>query len=260
MNASAVEIELGAPLGVGADLEQEQLALDGLVGRELGDAEHVDELVDLLLDLLERVMLGVDAQRDARDAGALGRPDGERVDVEAAAGEHRRDAGERAGLVLEEDRDRVLHDVASTGSSYSTMSIAAAPAGIIGKHCSAGSTRQSIDDGAVERERLAQRGLELGLGLDEHPDAAVGLGELDVVRHVGAEVDVRAAAVEEHVLPLRDHAEVAVVDEHDDDREVVDAPRSSSSCAVIWKQPSPSTQTTVASGRAAFAPIAAGIP
>ena len=33
-----------------------------------------------------------------------------------------------------------------------------------------------------------------------------------------------------------------------------------SSCAVIWKQPSPSTQTTVASGRAALAPTAAGIP
>ena len=33
-----------------------------------------------------------------------------------------------------------------------------------------------------------------------------------------------------------------------------------SSCEVIWKQPSPSTQTTVASGRAAFAPMAAGSP
>ncbi len=32
------------------------------------------------------------------------------------------------------------------------------------------------------------------------------------------------------------------------------------SCPVIWKQPSPSTQTTVASGRAALAPIAAGMP
>src|SRR6266849_4959022 len=31
-----------------------------------------------------------------------------------------------------------------------------------------------------------------------------------------------------------------------------------SSCCVIWKQPSPSTQITVASGRAAFAPIAPG--
>ena len=33
-----------------------------------------------------------------------------------------------------------------------------------------------------------------------------------------------------------------------------------SSWHVIWKQPSPSMQTTVASGRAAFAPIAAGTP
>ena len=33
-----------------------------------------------------------------------------------------------------------------------------------------------------------------------------------------------------------------------------------SSWQVIWKQPSPSMQTTVASGRAAFAPTAAGRP
>src|SRR4029079_7505327 len=72
------------------------------------------------------------------------RPDSEGVDVEAAPGEHRRDPGECAGLVLEQNGDGVLHDAASTGSSNSTMSTAAAPVGIIGKHCSAGSTRQSI--------------------------------------------------------------------------------------------------------------------
>ena len=33
-----------------------------------------------------------------------------------------------------------------------------------------------------------------------------------------------------------------------------------SSWQVIWKQPSPSMQTTVASGRAALAPTAAGSP
>ena len=31
-----------------------------------------------------------------------------------------------------------------------------------------------------------------------------------------------------------------------------------SSCAVIWKQPSPSTAHTIRSGRPTFAPIAAG--
>ena len=144
LNASDVEISSARRSGVGAHPEQQQLAFDRLLGRELGDAEDVDELVDLLLDLLQRVVLAVDAERDARDADAFGRPDRERVDVESAPCEHRRDARQRAGLVLDEHGDRVLHGVASTGSWYSTMSIAAAPAGIIGKHCSAGSTRQSI--------------------------------------------------------------------------------------------------------------------
>ena len=41
--------------GGAATLSDEQLALDGLAGLELRDAEDVHELVDLLLDLLERV-------------------------------------------------------------------------------------------------------------------------------------------------------------------------------------------------------------
>src|SRR5262249_27530753 len=128
-----------------AHLQEQQLALDRLAGGELGHAEHVDELVNLLLDLLERVLLAVDAQRDAGDTRPFGRSDGKRVDVEAAAGEHRRDARERSGLVLHHDAQGALHWRAScsSGSSYSTISSAAAPAGIIGKHCSDWSTRQS---------------------------------------------------------------------------------------------------------------------
>ena len=38
------------------DLEQRELALDRLVRLELADAQDVDELVHLLLDLLERVL------------------------------------------------------------------------------------------------------------------------------------------------------------------------------------------------------------
>src|SRR5579864_8429104 len=49
------------------DLEQCELALDRFAGRELLDTQHVDELMHLLLDLLERVVLAVDAQRDTRD-------------------------------------------------------------------------------------------------------------------------------------------------------------------------------------------------
>ena len=110
----------------------------------------------------------------------------------------------------------------SSGSSYSTISSAAAPAGIIGKHCSDWSTRQSTTAVRPERERLLQRRRELVLGVDGDPERAVGLGEACVVGHLMRQVDVRAAAVEEHVLPLLHHAEVAVVDEHDDDRQVLE--------------------------------------
>src|SRR5262249_26790701 len=138
----------------------QQLTLDRLAGSELSHAQDVDELVDLLLDLLERVLLAVDAKGDAGHAGSLRRPDGQRVDVEPSAREHRRDARERARPVFDLHGQRVLHGSAliawasvSPGSEYSTISSAAAPAGIIGKHCSACSTRQSTT--AVRPEAIA---------------------------------------------------------------------------------------------------------
>src|SRR4029453_3344781 len=104
------------------------------------DAQHVHELVHLLLDLLERAVLAVDAQRDARDVVLFRRADGEALDVVAAAREHLRDARERARLVLDEDRQGMSHptitcssSAVATASWYSTTSSAAAPAGIIGK-------------------------------------------------------------------------------------------------------------------------------
>ena len=214
--------QLRALVGGCADLDEQQLALDRLVGDELGHAQDVDELVDLLLDLLERVLGAVDAHGDARDAGALGRADGERVDVEPAAREHRRDPRERSGLVLDGDGDGAFHCDGTSASVYSSMSSAAAPAGIIGKHCSAGSTRTSITTGRPQLERLLERRPQLLLLVHGDPDRSVGLCELRVVGHRLGEVDVRAAAVEEHVLPLGDHPQVAVVEEQDDDREVVE--------------------------------------
>ena len=46
--------QLGALARRRRDLEQRELALDRLAGRELLHAQHVHELVHLLLDLLER--------------------------------------------------------------------------------------------------------------------------------------------------------------------------------------------------------------
>src|SRR5213075_695542 len=58
----------------------------------------------------------------------LGRRDGQRLDVVAARREQAGDAGERAGLVLDEDRN----DVAAHRSSYRIISVNPLPPGIIG--------------------------------------------------------------------------------------------------------------------------------
>ena len=115
------------------------------------------------------------------------------------------------------------------------------------------------DSGSPARERFLERARELVLGLDGEPDGSVGLCEARVVRDVLREVDLGEPLLEEHVLPLPDHPEVPVVDDHDHDREILEH-GGGELLPVIWKQPSPSTHTTVASGRAAFAPIAAGTP
>src|SRR5437868_9977588 len=64
--------QLGAALRRRAHRDQRELALDRVARLELADAQHVDELVHLLLDLLERVLRAVDAERDPRDVVALG--------------------------------------------------------------------------------------------------------------------------------------------------------------------------------------------
>src|SRR5689334_14383400 len=74
----------------------------------------------------------------------LRRADGKAVDVEPTPREQARHAHERARPVLDEDGQRVLHVVTGSSAGYSSTSSAAAPAGIIGKQCSRGSTRASI--------------------------------------------------------------------------------------------------------------------
>src|SRR3954454_23527135 len=68
--------QLGALRRGRGDLHERQLPLDRRAARELGGAEDVAELVQLLLDLLEAVPSAVDAERDPADVGALGRADG----------------------------------------------------------------------------------------------------------------------------------------------------------------------------------------
>jgi len=61
----------------GAHLDEHQLTLDGLVGLVLEDLDHVDQLVQLLRDLLERLLVDVDDDRHPRETLVLRRADGE---------------------------------------------------------------------------------------------------------------------------------------------------------------------------------------
>src|SRR6266566_8387191 len=69
---------------------------------------------------------------------------------------------------------------------------------------------------------LVQHGVHVVGPLAAQPGAAVGLGELDVVRDGGAELDVGVALVVEQLLPLAHHAEEAVVEDQDLDRQLLD--------------------------------------
>src|SRR5204862_187161 len=104
----------------GRDGDERQLALDRLVGTELRHPQHVHELVHLLLDLLQRVLAAVDAEREPRDVRPLRRADGEALDVVATPREELRDARQRARLVLELDADRMdAHDTIASSSGAS---------------------------------------------------------------------------------------------------------------------------------------------
>src|SRR3984885_8081398 len=140
-------------VGVGADLDQHQLALHRLRGLELDDLEHVDELVELLGDLLKRVLLAVHHDRHPGDLLVLGRPDREGLDVEAAPGEQAGDADQDARLVLNQDRQSVLfaHEAIASHSGASPranlMASLLVPAATIGQTIASLCTMKSITTG-----------------------------------------------------------------------------------------------------------------
>ena len=85
---------------------------------------------------------------------------------------------------------------------------------------------KSMTTGAVvDRHRRLDRRVHVRRRLAAQPDAAQRLGELHEVGDavlVGAQVGVGVALVVEQRLPLPDHAEVAVVDDGDLDRDALE--------------------------------------
>ena len=106
IEASSVICERSSARGLHRD--EHELALDRLVGVQLGDLDHRDQLVELLGDLLERRRLGVDHDRHPAEPLVLGRADRERHDVEPAPREQAGDAREHAELVLHQHAEDVV--------------------------------------------------------------------------------------------------------------------------------------------------------
>src|SRR5690606_18606553 len=136
--------------GPDGHLDEHQLAADVGGARVVDERDDVDELLELLGDLLDGGVLPRDDERRAREAGAFGLGDRERLDVVAPPGEEAGHAKQDARLVADRDGEDVTGDrhagTAVTGSgsasdsgSWSPMIISStpAPAGTMGQTFSA---------------------------------------------------------------------------------------------------------------------------
>src|SRR5271166_7125675 len=139
-------------LRVGPDLDQDQLALHRGARLELDDLQHVDQLVQLLGDLLERMLFAVDSDRDPGDLLVLGGPDREGIDVEVAAREQPRDPDQDARLVLHKHGQRMAgHSVEPPQSGArpraNLMSLLLVPAATMGQTMASLCTMKSTTTG-----------------------------------------------------------------------------------------------------------------
>ncbi len=73
------------------------------------DRDHIDQFQQLRVDLRDDGIRSDGDQGHARDGGVVRRGDRQRLDVVAASGNQAGDAGERAGFVLQENRNDVAH-------------------------------------------------------------------------------------------------------------------------------------------------------
>ena len=96
-----------------ADLHERELVLDGRLGGDVLDLEHVDQPVQLLRRLLDRDVVAVEADRHPREALAIGAADGERVDVEVPRAHQAGHAVQDTRLV-DDDRDEPMEPLLAT--------------------------------------------------------------------------------------------------------------------------------------------------
>ena len=100
-------LDLGPVGGGDVDLDQHQVALDVVFARDVENLDDRDDLLELLADLLEVPVVAHHHDGDPREVRVLGLADREAVDVEPARGEHARDLGQDARLVLHQGRQQM---------------------------------------------------------------------------------------------------------------------------------------------------------
>ena len=79
----------GPALRRGRHFDHGEIAIHGGRRRDVGDRDHVHELVEIRRDPLGLRVVGRHDDRHARDAGLFGAPDGQRLDVVVAPAEKR---------------------------------------------------------------------------------------------------------------------------------------------------------------------------
>jgi hypothetical protein len=128
---SAMRFISSRSLPTARTLMQHELALGEAALGEVDHLDHLDQAVEVLGDLLDDLVGAGGHDRHARQRGVLGGRHGQALDVVAAGRKQRHDARQGTGLVLEQDGDDVLHDVASCAGSRarSTGGSTARPAG-----------------------------------------------------------------------------------------------------------------------------------
>ncbi len=129
-------------------LDKDKLAAYRVMLLDVVDAHDLLQLVELLDDLLEDDLVALHDDRHARNARIIGRGNGQRVDVVAAAAEKAGNARQNTGVILYGDRkDKLFALVYFPLSQSTTRSSIVPPAGIIGRTRSSLSIWQSMSTG-----------------------------------------------------------------------------------------------------------------
>ena len=116
-------------------LNHGQLPGHNLLAGDVRYLDHVDELVQLLGDLVHRVLVAVDHEGHPGQTGQLALAHGQAGDVEAAPPEQAGDAVQDPRLVFHQGDDgmvRPVHWATLSGSGSSSISWTDSPAGIMG--------------------------------------------------------------------------------------------------------------------------------